>query len=78
MGVSKVLDKQRQYFTVYVPEDKLDLKDEAYDALLDIDSNFSDILMRLLPSLLHVAKLVSKEDKNINHYNYYIGILKKE
>ena len=73
-----MLDKENQYSALYFPENKLALKESAYWALLDIDSNFSKLICDLLPSIKYVANEIKADNLNRLHFDFKIVATRKE
>lgn len=59
---------------IYIPESHKAKFKDAYNALNNIDCNFSRLLVVLLDSIIFIAKLILKENKNFRHYHWSITI----
>jgi len=69
--------KSRKY-TICAP-DILSVKlDAAYDALTNIDCNFSRLLHCILSSIINVAAFIAKQKKNFRHYHWHLIIQDRE
>jgi hypothetical protein len=72
------LNKEKQYAEVYFPEKMIDDKEEAYGALLDIDSNFSKFLQGLLKQIIIMSKVILSYGKNYRHFEWIILVKDKK
>ncbi len=73
-----MLNKQEQYTSIYFPEDALFLKERTYWNLLDIGSNFSKLIVDILPSAFKIAKGLLKRKRNRMQYEWGIAIRNKQ
>lgn len=64
--------------TLCVPKNMSDKLDKTYNALLEIDCNFSKIIQCLLDSILNAARFIIRQRKNFRHYHWHIVIQDKE
>lgn len=68
------IDKEKQYTEIYIPLKMVEDKENAYDALIDIDSNFSKFIQGLLKQIYLMAKVIFSYGKNYRHFEWIILI----
>lgn len=68
------INKETQYTEIYIPLRMVDDKDYAYDALVDIDSNFSKFIQGLLKQIYLMARVILSYGKNYRHFEWIILI----
>lgn len=73
-----VLNKEKQYTAIYIPEKLVEEKETTYWALLDIDSNFSKLICLILRQVKNLAKFIYSVGKNYRHYDWIIIIRDKQ
>ena len=69
--------KSRKH-TLCVPDSMAKDIEKAYNALVDIDCNFSRLLQCLLGSIGDIAIFILKQKKNFRHYHWHIVIQDKD
>lgn len=67
-----MLDKVRQYRMLYFSAKFMELAQETYFALLDIDCNYSKLICELLSSILSETIKITKKGKSYRHYNWKV------
>lgn len=69
-----MLDKERQYKGMYVPEHLIEEREKSYWKLLDIDCNFSKLLCLLFVQIRELANYIYEEGKNYRHFNWRLTL----
>lgn len=64
--------------TIYIPEKLKKETKDAYDVLLNIDSNFSKLIQCILYSIIKTAKYIVLQKKNFRHYEWHLIIHDRE
>ncbi len=71
-------NKEEQYMALYFPEAMIEDKQRAYDALLDIDANFSKLIQLLLPDIIAIGELMAKDEANYRDYVWELRATRKD
>ncbi len=74
----KTTTTKENYSQVYWTDKTLDLSNEVYNLLVDIDANYSRILRSLLQSLKNICLYILSLDKNYRHYEWELLIKEKK
>jgi hypothetical protein len=62
----------QKYVAIYFPEDLLEAKDNAYDALLDIEANYSKLIQELLPDITYIGRQIKNAGKTTFDYTFQL------
>lgn len=77
MDKGKTTTKEN-YSQVYWTDKVLDLSNEVYNLLVDIDCNYSRLLRSLLQSIKNICLYILSLGKNYRHYEWELLIREKE
>ncbi len=72
-----MLNKERQYSSIYFPEGLVKEREQTWDALQNIDCNFSKIIQIFLWQLKGLSRFIIKQNKNFRHYEWILVIRDK-